>query len=82
MNTLTRNSRSTSATRSLRKYNIESTSLIPETLALCEMLRGHIDDTVVRAQNNLDRQRAASDPARYGPVFVYARGTTEEQNLQ
>ena len=45
----------------LRKYNIESNHLAPETLALCEMLRGHIDDTVVRAQRNLYRQRAASD---------------------
>jgi hypothetical protein len=77
MNALNRRYRSTSATRSLRKYNVETTSTAPETLALCEMLRGHIDDTVARAQRNLNRQRAASDPARYGPVVVYARGTTD-----
>ncbi len=77
MNTLTRNRRSTSAPRSLRTYNIEATSFAPETRALFEMLRGHIDDTVVRAQRNLNRQRAASDPAHYGPVVVYARGTAE-----
>lgn len=75
MNTLKR--RSNSAPRSLRRYNIESNHFAPETLALCEMLRGHIDDTVVRAQRNLYRQRAASDPARYGPVVVFARGTTD-----
>lgn len=77
MNALTRLHRSTSATRTLRKYNIEPSSIAPETLALCEMLRGHIDDTVVRAQHNLNRQRAVADPARYGPVVVYARGTVD-----
>lgn len=67
-----------SATRTLRKFNLEaSLSDAPETQAAYEMLRSHIDDAVVRAQNNLNRQRGPLT-VRYRPAVVYARGGAED----
>ena len=65
-----------SATRTLRKFNLEASSDAPETQAAYEMLRSHIDEAVVRAQNNLNRQRGPLT-VRYTPAVVYARGGAE-----
>ncbi len=62
------------ATRNLRRLNIEPAVDAPETVALYEMLRSHIDDTVVRAQRNLDREHAAAGWSNDSPLVVYARG--------
>jgi len=62
------------ATRNLRRLNIDPSADAPETIALHEMLRSHIADTVVRAQENLKREHAAAGWANYSPLVVYARG--------
>jgi hypothetical protein len=65
-----------SATRALRRLNLES-SAPAETRALHEMLRSDIDDTVLRAQRQINRERAATIPHHLDPVLVYARGERE-----
>jgi len=65
--------RPVSAVRALRLLNVEPT-MGPETSALHELIRSHIDDTVVRAQRNLNDQRDTADAYDAKPEFVYARG--------
>jgi hypothetical protein len=59
----------------LRGFRVAPGRIAPETRALVEALRCEIDETVVRAQRNLDRQRA--EEVGHERELIYAGGHRE-----
>jgi hypothetical protein len=78
MSTLHDRRTATSITR--RGFNVEPSPIHPATMARVELLRSHIDDTVKRAQRNLEARRAALREG--GTAYVYAKGNAEKDDAQ
>jgi hypothetical protein len=61
-----------SATRTLRRYNLEPTERAPEMSALIAMLQGHIADAAERASRKVTRDNAVA--AAIDLIYASARG--------